>query len=227
MPERIEIPVALSNRHVHLSRSAVDSLFGRDHRLTPMFDLSQPGQYACKECVKIVGPKGFLDRVRVLAPERPESQAELSITDGFVLGISLPVRPSGDLEGTPGGFLMGPKGAVKLEKGLICAARHIHFNPADAERAGIENGQSVCVRSIGVRRVVFEEVVARVSPDFKTEMHLDLDEGNASGLKNGDLVEVMSDLCNLCAKLNCPLSKDIRETGMRPYCDFSETHRYG
>lgn len=227
MAERIEIPVALSNRHVHLSRGGVDALFGKDHRLTPLFDLSQPGQYACKECVKIVGPKSFIDRVRVLGPERTESQAELSITDGFVLGVSLPVRTSGDIEGTPGGFLMGPKGAVKLEKGMICAARHIHFSPEDAARAEIENRQSVCVRSVGVRRIVFEEVVARVSPDYKTEMHLDLDEGNASGLKNGDLVEVMHALCDLCTSLNCPLSGDIRSTGMRPYCDFSETHRYG
>lgn len=227
MAEIIQIPVALSNRHVHLSRPHVEALFGEEHKLTPKYDLSQPGQFACEECVEVVGPKGALKQVRVLGPERAESQAELSITDGYVLGVSLPVRQSGKIEGTPGGFLMGPKGAVKIEKGFICAARHIHFTPEDAKRGGIENGQVLCVRTVGARRVVFEEVIARVSPDFDTEMHLDIDEGNAAGLRNGDLVEVIHGLCDLCSLLECPLREDVSQTGSRPYCSFAETHRFG
>lgn len=225
MPERIQIPVALSNRHVHLSRPHVEALFGKDHQLKPMFDLSQPGQFACEECLELVGPKGSLRGVRVLGPEREESQAELSITDGYVLGIPLPVRPSGKIEGTPGGFIMGPKGAVKLDKGFICAARHIHFQPEDAKRAGICDGEEVSVRAVGARGVIFEEVITRVSPKFRTEMHLDIDEGNAAGLRNGDAVEVLHDLCELCDQMGCPLRGTVEAQGPRPFCDFTDTHR--
>jgi putative phosphotransacetylase len=224
MAQRIQIPVALSNRHVHLSREHVEALFGSGHRLRPAFALSQPGQFACHETVEVVGPKGSLRGVRVLGPERPQSQAELSITDGFVLGINLPVRPSGQIAGTPGGHLIGPKGAVKLDKGFICAARHIHLHPNDARMANLKDGQEVCVRVVGRRGVIYEQVVVRVSPDYRTEMHLDLDEGNAGGVKNGDRVEVLGSICDLCGQLSCPIRSDVRESHSVPFCDFAASN---
>ena len=223
MSQSLRIPVALSARHVHLSREHVEALFGKGHELTPLKDLSQPGQFACRETVEVVGPKGSLRQVRVLGPERPESQAELSVTDGFVIGINLPVRLSGHIEGTPGGYLIGPKGAVELDKGFIVAARHIHMHPADAEMAGLSDGRKVCARVVGVRSVLFDEVILRVSPKFRTEMHLDLDEGNAAGVRDGDLVEVLDSVCGLCDRLSCPMRQEVSATGARPYCDFVGT----
>lgn len=224
MEPRIQIPVALSARHVHLSREHVEALFGRGHRLCALKELSQPGQFACQETVNVVGPKGEIPSVRVLGPERPESQVELSITDGFVLGIQLPVRPSGKIKGTPGGFLIGPKGAVKLDEGFICAARHIHMHPEDARLAGVADGHVVSVRVVGRRGVIFDEVVVRVSPGFRTEAHLDLDEGNAGAARDGDLVEVVANVCELCPDESCPIRPDATQAGARPYCDFVETN---
>ncbi len=220
MTQPLRIPVALSARHVHLRREHVEALFGKGHELTPLKDLSQPGQFACRETVEVVGPKGSLRQVRVLGPERPDSQAELSVTDGFVLGINLPVRLSGHIDGTPGGYLIGPKGAVELSQGFIVAARHIHMHPADAEMAGVENEQRVCARVVGPRSLLFDEVIVRVSPRFRTEMHLDLDEGNAAGVRDGDLVEVLPSVCGLCDRLSCPMRREVSETGVRPYCEF-------
>jgi putative phosphotransacetylase len=223
MAQRIQIPVALSNRHVHLSRQHVEALFGPGHQLQPAFDLSQPGQFACRERVEVVGPKGSIPGVRVLGPEREDSQAELSITDGFVLGINLPVRRSGKTERTPGGHLIGPRGAVKLEDGFICAARHIHMHPQDAQVAGLRDGQVVCVRVVGRRGIVYEQVIVRVRDDFCTEMHLDTDEGNAAAVRNGDLVEVVPGICELCDAAGCAIRQDVSETGARPYCDFVDS----
>lgn len=222
MKEDRRIPVAMSARHVHLSQAHVEALFGRGHQLTPLFDLSQPGQFAAKETVEVLGPKRSISRVRVLGPARGQSQVELAVTDGVILGINLPVRVSGDIEGTPGAHLIGPKGAVKLEQGCIVAARHIHVTPQDAERLGISNGQRVYVRFDGPRGLIFDEVIVRVSKDYKTELHLDTDEGNSAAISDGDRVEVISNLCqDYCTVQNCSISSAVEQGMSRPYCELT------
>ena len=219
----LQIPVALSNRHCHLSRADIEALFGPGAELHPQKPLSQPGQFAAQETVEVVGPKGSIPGVRVLGPARGDSQVELSITDGFVLGVPLPVRVSGDVQGTAGGHLIGPCGAVRLHQGLIVAARHIHVEPAHAAGAGLVDQQRVAVRALGKRGLIFEEVVVRISDKFKTEMHLDTDEGNAAAVHNGDLVEVISDVCGLCPAVDCSIREDPTQPPNRPYCDFAQT----
>ncbi len=185
--EALTIPVAASARHAHLSAETVERLFGAGYRLRKRADLSQPGQYSAEETVTLIGPRGRVERVRVMGPPRPEDQIEISRSDEFVLGVDAPVRLSGDLAGTPGITLEGPRGRVTLERGVICARRHIHMSPADAKRLGVRDGQIVHVRidSEG-RDLTFADVIVRVAPDFKLELHLDTDEANAAGLK-GDV----------------------------------------
>lgn len=186
------LPVALSNRHIHLSEEHLARLFGPGYTLTKLKDLSQPGQFAAKETVRLIGPKGILQDVRILGPARNTTQVELALADGFVLGVTPPVRLSGDLQGTPGGLVVaGPKGVVELTSGVICAMRHIHMSTEDGIRFGVQDKEMVRVKTEGQRALVFDQVIVRVSPDFRLEMHLDLDEGNAAGLKNGDLVEIL------------------------------------
>jgi putative phosphotransacetylase len=208
---------------VHLSAEHVEELYGRGHQLTPLFDLSQPGQYAARECVEVVGPRRSIPGVRVLGPPRGDSQVELSITDGYILGINVPVRLSGDIAGTPGVHLIGPRGAVKLREGCISAVRHLHTTPGDAARLGLESGQRVYVRFPGPRSVIFDEVVVRVSDKFASELHLDTDEGNAAGIRAGDRAEVVPSLCrDLCGLPDCPIAP-VEEAGLsRPYCDFTK-----
>lgn len=188
-----EVPAALSNRHLHLSKEHLEQLFGEGYQLTRFKDLSQPGQYACIEKVDIVGPKGSLKGVRVLGPVRKETQIEISIADGYVLGIRPPIRDSGDLDGTPGVTIIGPVGQVQLEYGVIAAARHIHMHPDDAKDYGVKDFQRVKVRKGGDRATVFENVLIRVSESYALEMHLDVEEGNAADIKNGDMLEIISD----------------------------------
>ena len=149
--------------------------------------LSQPGQFAAQETVAIVGPKGQFDKVRILGPIRPQTQIEVSRTDAFALGIHPPVRESGQIEDTPGVRVIGPKGEVTLEKGVIVAARHIHFHTSDAKQWGIQDKQLLRVQLRGERPLIFEDVIARVSDQFALDMHIDTDEGNAAGVKTGDL----------------------------------------
>lgn len=216
------VPVALSARHAHLCREHVDALFGPGHELTPASELSQPGQYACKETVEVVGPKRSISGVRVLGPVRSATQLELSFTDGIVLGLNLPVRMSGDIAGSPGAYLIGPHGAVKLEEGLIVAMRHMHCSPADARRLGLSDGQKVYVRYPGPRGILFSEVTIRVSESFSTELHLDTDEGNSAGIKSGDLVEIVSSICkDLCGMDGCPIEPEIRQGVSRPFCGYT------
>lgn len=189
----MKLPIALSNRHIHLSASDIETLFGQGHTLTHFKDLSQPGQFACDEKVDVVGPKGTIKGVRVLGPARPESQLEISLADGFVLGVKAPIRDSGQVDGTPGVKLVGPKGEVELEKGVIVAARHIHMHTEDAERFNVADNQRVKIRTSGERAVVFENVLVRVSPKFALEMHVDVEEGNAAGVKNGDMVDLIAE----------------------------------
>jgi len=184
VPAARRIPIAISARHVHLTPASIEALFGRGHPLTVDHAISQPGQYAAGERVNLVGPRGRIDGVRVLGPPRRADQVEISRTDEFLLGIDAPVRESGDLRGTPGIRLEGPAGAVTLKQGVICALRHIHMSPADADAFGVADRDTVDVRvdSDG-RSLVFGDVLVRVSPDFVLEMHVDTDEGNAAGLE--------------------------------------------
>ena len=177
-----ETVVHISNRHIHLCREDLDALFGRGHELVKMKDLQQPGQYAAEETVEITGPKGTLQKIRVLGPLRPQTQVEISGTDQFALGSSAPVRESGDVAGTPGIRLTGPTGNADIKQGLIRALRHIHMTPKDAEAAGVENGEFVSVRIKGDRPAVLEGVLIRVSEKYSLEMHIDTDEANAVGM---------------------------------------------
>lgn len=187
------LPAALSNRHIHLSQEDIETLFGTGYELTKAKDLSQPGQFACEEKVDLVGPKNTIKGVRVLGPARPKTQVEISLADGFVLGVKPPVKDSGDIAGSPGAKIVGPKGEVEMKEGIIAAARHIHMHTSDAEAFGVVDKQKVKVKTNGERSVVFENVLVRVHETFALEMHVDVDEGNAAALKNGDMVELITD----------------------------------
>ena len=182
----LTIEMEASGRHIHLSRAHVDALFGVGYQLTPVKDLSQPGQFACKERVTLVGLRGELKNVVVLGPERGESQVEISLTDAVILGIAPSVRQSGDLTGTPGLTVRNGDRMITLDHGLIAAQRHIHMTPEDAARWGVSDNQTVRLKTFTTRPVVFDDVVVRVSPKFRTMVHLDYDEANACGFKVGD-----------------------------------------
>ena len=177
--------VEASGRHVHLSRKELDALFGTGYELTKAKDLSQPGQYASKERLTVVGPKGAFHNVVILGPVRKESQVEVSLTDCLQLGVKAPIRESGDIEGTPGIVLVNGDKSVSLEKGLIVAKRHVHMTPEDAEKIGVKNHDIVKVKVEGARPLIFDDVVIRVSPKFATYMHIDYDEANACGFSKG------------------------------------------
>jgi acetate kinase len=181
------IPVEISAHHVHLSQADVEALFGPGHQLTPRSELSQPGQFACEEQVHLVGPKGRIANVRVLGPTRKETQVEIAMTEQFKLGVQPPIRQSGDLAGTPGITLEGPYGSTAIERGVVCAQRHIHMSPEDALRFRVRDNYVVRVRVEGERELVFGDVVVRVNPNFRLAMHIDTDEGNAGNLKTGML----------------------------------------
>jgi putative phosphotransacetylase len=182
--------VGLSNRHIHVSKEHLEILFGEGYELTKFKDLSQPGQYAANEKVELVGPKGSLV-LRILGPARNLTQAEISLADGFVLGIKPPVRNSGDLEGTPGCKIVGPKGEVVVDKGVIAAARHIHMHTSDAQKYGLKDKDVVSVKTKGERSLTFNNVLIRVHDTYALDFHIDIDEGNAAGLFNGDEVEIL------------------------------------
>ncbi len=175
----------VSAHHIHLSQEHVEALFGKGHQLTWHSDLSQPGQFACKEQLTISGPKGSIERVRVLGPTRNATQVEIAMTEQFKLGIHPPIRESGDIEGTPGCTLESPSGKVEIKEGVICALRHIHMTPADALRYGVKDRTVVKVRVSGDRELVFGDVLIRVNPDYILAMHIDTDEANAANVKTG------------------------------------------
>ncbi|MCG8541832.1 MAG: phosphate propanoyltransferase, partial [Clostridia bacterium] len=167
------VSVGLSNRHIHLTQEHVEDLFGKGYELTKLKDLVQPGQYACHEKVDLVGPKGTIKGVRVLGPARRKTQVEISLADGYVLGVKSPIRDSGDLAGSPGIKIVGPKGEVNIEEGVIVAARHIHMHTSDGERLGLRDKDLVKVRVGGQRGLVFENVVIRMSLKYSLEFHVD------------------------------------------------------
>ena len=177
--------VEVSAHHIHLTQEHVEALFGKGHQLTKHADLSQPGQYACKEQLAIVGPKGRIDRVRVLGPTRKYTQIEIAMTEQFKLGVQPPIRESGDIADTPGCTLESSTGSVKLDRGVICALRHVHMAPEDALRYGVRDKSFVRVRIAGDRELVFGDVLVRVDPSFALAMHIDTDEANAANVKTG------------------------------------------
>ncbi len=180
------IPVAISARHIHLSRETLDQLFGEGYELTVKKPLSQPGQFAANETVQVIGPKNQFETVRILGPVRSKNQLEISRTDEFFLGIDAPIRESGKTENTPGCVLVGPKGKVQIHDGVICAWRHIHMTPQDAEIFGVVDRDIVDVKiQSDERSLVFGNVLIRVSPKYKLEMHIDTDEGNAAEIGKG------------------------------------------
>ena len=185
--------VEASGRHVHLSRKELDALFGTGYELTKVKDLSKPGQYASKERLTVVGPKGAFHNVVILGPVRKESQVEVSLTDCLQLGVKAPIRESGDIEGTPGIVLVNGDKSVSLDKGLIVAKRHVHMTPEDAEKIGVKNHDIVKVKVEGARPLIFDDVVIRVSPKFATYMHIDYDEANACGFSKGIRFRIIKD----------------------------------
>lgn len=189
------VPVGVSNRHIHLSVADVETLFGKGYELQPMKELSQPGQFACKEQLTIIGPSmRAIEKVRVLGPVRKATQVEISRTDSYTLKVKAPVRESGKIEGSAGLTIVGPKGVVHIDQGCIIANRHIHMSPADGEAFGVKDGEYVNVEvDDGERRTKWYDVQVRVSPDFRLEMHVDTDDANAVGLPCGGMVRVVRD----------------------------------
>lgn len=183
--QRLFIELEASGRHVHLTREAAFTLFG--HGLTEKRPLSQPGQFVCNERVSLVTPRGRFENVAVLGPERKECQVELSLTDCVALGVKAPVRLSGHTDGTPGITLESGNARLQLSTGVIVAQRHIHMTPQDAAQRGVTDGQAVRLRVFTARPLTFDDVIVRVSPDFRTFAHLDYDEANACGFVKGDL----------------------------------------
>jgi putative phosphotransacetylase len=190
-PTDRRIPVGVSARHMHVRQEDLEQLFGEGHRLTKMRDLNQPGEFAAEETVTVVGPKRRFFDVRILGPVRRSTQVELAYSDGIYLGLDLPHRLSGDVEGSAPIILVGPKGVLSLSEGAIRAKRHIHVNPRDAAHLGVRNGQVVSVRTTGEMSVTFNNVVIREGEGLNLEMHVDTDEANAAGLRCGDPVELL------------------------------------
>ena len=191
-PEKDDrIPVGISNRHVHLSREDLSDLFGAGYELTKMKDLSQPGQYACKETVTICGPKGAIEKVRILGPVRPRTQVEILSGDSFKLGIKAPARLSGDLDKTPGITIIGPRGSVQTKDGLMAAQRHIHMLPQDAARFGVHDGQNVSLEIDGIRGGILRNTIVRVTGQSGLECHIDTEEANALGLDSSSTVKII------------------------------------
>ena len=191
-PEKPNLVVSVSARHVHLTDKHVETLFGPGATLTVMKDLYQDGYFAAEETVMLVGPRRrMLPNVRVLGPTRRESQVELAFTDGISLGIDLPVRPSGQIEGTPGCVLVGPKGVVELKRGVIRAERHVHMGPADAEHYAVKDQDRMSLRVVSSCTTRFEDLLVRVGEKIKLEVHLDTDEGNASDIDHAEHVELL------------------------------------
>lgn len=186
-----QVPVGVSMRHIHLSRREVDALFGRTYQLTPLRPLSQPGQFACQECLDVIGPKGVLHKVRILGPERPAAQVELAQTDCRAIGVQAPVRASGNVEGTPGVLIQGPRGVLQLSQGVIIADRHLHMSTAQAAAFGLSDGDTVRVRIDGGKPGILDGVLVRAGDKYELDLHLDTDDANAFQLKQGQLVTVL------------------------------------
>lgn len=181
-PSGKPIRIAVSAHHLHLCAKDVEALFGDGRKLTKRAPLFIDSQFACEERVNLIGPRGRVERVRVLGPERSRTQVEISRTEEYALGIDAPIRASGDLDGTPGIILEGPAGSVELEEGVICSMRHVHMTPVDAQEYGVNDRDKILVSVEGERELIFGDVLVRVNPSYKLEMHIDTDEANAAEL---------------------------------------------
>lgn len=186
-----EIQVGISNRHVHLSQADLDTLFGEGYQMTKMKDLSQPGQYACKETVTICGPKGAIEKVRILGPVRSKTQVEVLTGDCIKMGAKAMARLSGDLAGTPSITIIGPRGSVQTKEGLIVAQRHIHMTPADAQRFGVHDGQVVCIQFEGPRGGIYSNVAIRANDASALECHIDTEEANAMDMNSLSKINII------------------------------------
>lgn len=185
------IPVGVSNRHIHLSQRDLDALFGSGYELTKIKDLSQPGQFACKETLTLVGPKGAIEKVRILGPLRKETQVEILLGDSFKLGVKGVIKMSGELLGTPGATLVGPAGSVQLTQGVIVAQRHIHMSLADAERFGVHDGDIVRLQVSGTRGGIYDNVAIRANNSSALDCHLDMEEANAMQINDKTTVQIV------------------------------------
>jgi len=183
---RFEVNIGVSNRHIHLSQEDLETLFGAGYKLKKMKDLSQPGQYAAEETLDVAGPKGKIERVRILGPVRKESQIEISVSDSIKLGVAPPIRDSGDIENTPGIMLAGPKGTLELKKGVIIARRHLHLDPVTAAEMGLKDKDEITAYLRTERPIRLEGIGVRVNEQYATDLHIDMDEANAALAKNGD-----------------------------------------
>ncbi|MEJ8553331.1 phosphate propanoyltransferase [Tepidibacter sp. Z1-5] len=188
------INVEASGRHIHLNKECMDILFGNGYILEKQKDLSQPGQYLCKEKVRIVGPKGFIERVAILGPLRKNTQVEVSLTDSKILGINIPIRESGDLDNTPGIRIESEKSSIKIDKGVIVAKRHIHMTPKDAKKLNLKDLDIVKVQIMSNRKLIFDDVTIRVCDKYKTSMHIDYDEANACGYNKKVFAKIVKDI---------------------------------
>ena len=184
------IPTAVSNRHAHLSAGDIEALFGAGYRLTEFKPLSQPGQFAANEKIDLIGPKGTIKGVRILGPARGATQVEIFKADSYKLGVKPVLRMSGNIAGTPGIKIRGPKGEVSLKEGVIVAARHIHLSPEQSEWIGLKNGDVVSIRKPGTRAITLENIPVRCGEGHSLECHLDMEEANAGWISNGDLLEL-------------------------------------
>lgn len=188
---RLMVEVEASGRHVHLSKEDVEAIFGKGHQLKRVRDLSQPGQFVCEERVSLTGPKGTIQNVVVLGPERKETQVEVSMTDSLSLGIKPPVRLSGDIEGSSGIIISHGERKIQKEKGVIIAQRHMHITPEDANRLQVKDKEILKIKVFGSRPVIFEDTIVRISKDFQTYVHIDYDEANACGFEKGTLCRIV------------------------------------
>jgi putative phosphotransacetylase len=187
-----KVLIEISARHVHLSQNDLEKLFGRGYELQKFKDLTQASDFATKETLAVVGPKGMFPKVRIIGPVRKDSQVEVSATDARFLGIDAPVRISGNVENTPGITLNGPKGKIKIKRGVIVAARHLHAGDQQAKVLKIKNGSRVSIKVGGSRGIIFNNVITRVHPQFNLALHIDTDEANAAGIKGGDKGELFN-----------------------------------
>ena len=187
----MEIMIETSARHLHVTQEDLETLFGKGYELHPKKWLSQPGQYLSEEKVQVKGPRSSFPGVSIIGPVRPATQVEITLTDCRTIGVTAPVRESGDLEGSAGCELIGPCGSVTISEGVIVAKRHIHLTPEEAQEWGLENGQIVSVQTNGSRPVTFGDTVVRVSSKYAKAMHIDVDETNAAGLTPTDKGEII------------------------------------
>lgn len=192
LQRKTDVPVSISARHLHLQREHVEVLFGQGYELTKFKEISQPGQYACNEKVTLKGPKGTIENVRVLGPLRKQTQIEISRTDARKIGISPPVRNSGNLAGSAPITLIGPKGTVFLQEGCIIADRHIHMTPRDAFLYGVKDQQKVSVQVDGEKGGIMGQVTIRVNERYALDMHIDTDDANAFDLKGNEWLKIIA-----------------------------------